>query len=156
MIKAPIRSRSGNEVYALVDDSDSWALDWNWCLSSGYVRGAPKGKSSVVKQQRLSRLVTGASEGMVVDHINHDILDNRCSNLRVCTYAQNSANAKPRKGTSGFKGVSKLRAKWQANICHRGKVEYLGVFDSPEDAARAYNVRAVELRGDFALLNEVS
>ena len=89
----------------------------------------------------------------VIDHINGNTLDNRKSNLRLASVAENNRNSKPRKNLAGFKGVSKNRNRWQATIQHRGVVRYLGSFIHPEDAARAYDKAARELFGEFAYLN---
>ena len=99
-------------------------------------------------------------KGMVVDHINGDALDNRKENLRVCSYSQNSCNKKIRSDSrSGYKGVVKVGKKWQAYIgdpdtpATRKRRLYLGTYTTAEDAARAYDNRAKELYGDYALLN---
>lgn len=101
----------------------------------------------------LHRLIMGVSE---VDHINHNGLDNRKSNLRLCTHMQNTFNQVIRKSnTSGFKGVHKKRDKWVAQIRGNGGRHYLGNFETKEEAAMAYNMAATELHGEFACLNMV-
>ena len=92
--------------------------------------------------------------GMVVDHVNRDRLDNRRSNLRVCTQSQNLANSpKLRGGSSRFKGVSIRRGRWRAQIGISGKIIHLGYFTDEAAAARAYNEAAQATFGEFALLN---
>lgn len=99
----------------------------------------------------------------MVDHINHDTLDNRRQNLRVVTRRQNQANMrKCSKATSSkYKGVSwdKSRNKWMAALGPKveGKTRriHLGRFDREEDAALAYNKGASALFGVFAKLNKV-
>ena len=92
---------------------------------------------------------------LVVDHINGNVLDNRKCNLRVCTHAENMRNTtKRRKGnTSGYTGVSKCGKRWAASIGYRGKDIYLGTFGNKEEAARARDLKAIELHGEFASLN---
>lgn len=91
-----------------------------------------------------------------VDHINHDTLDNRLSNLRLATNAQNHANLRVRAGSrSGFKGVSwyKRDQNWHACITVAGKNRHLGYFPTAEEAGRAYDRAAREVFGEFACLN---
>jgi hypothetical protein len=93
---------------------------------------------------------------LVVDHINHDTLDNRKSNLRECGMIENSRNQqKERRNKTGFKGVfwHKASRKYQAGIGHKYGFVYLRLFDKKEDAALAYDMKAKELFGEFALLN---
>lgn len=101
----------------------------------------------------LHRWVMGMPEGMIVDHINGNGLDNRCKNLRVCTQSQNNANQKGAKhnSKSGHKGVywHKAAQKWCAEVVFDYKKHYLGVYKNKLDAVEAYNKKAKELYGDF-------
>jgi hypothetical protein len=102
----------------------------------------------------LSRIILGAARGKVADHISGDTLDNRRSNLRLATVAQNAWNSGPQtNNTSGFRGVYLNGTKWSAAIQQHRVSIYLGHFDTPEEAARAYDAKAMELRGEFAKLN---
>lgn len=94
----------------------------------------------------------------LVDHRNGNGLDNRRSNLRLATQAQNMSNrGRPTNNTSGYKGVSAGRlGGWRAYITSRGKRLDIGTFASKEEAAEAYNAKALELHGEFARLNEIS
>lgn len=88
-----------------------------------------------------------------VDHINGDTLDNRISNLRVCTRSQNLFNSKlNNRNSSGFKGVSynKKCKKWTAYITVNYKTVYLGLFTTPEEAYKARCEKQKELHRDFA------
>lgn len=94
--------------------------------------------------------------GEQVDHINGDPLDNRRANLRPATHAQNRRNNRVyMTNASGYKGVywHKQRRKWQARIQHNSRLRHLGYFDTPIEAARAYDDAARELYGEFAALN---
>ena len=95
--------------------------------------------------------------GFETDHINHNGLDNRKDNLRICTTSQNHYNQiiRSESKTSKFKGVSRHKAsrKWIAQIGYGRRMIYLGCFDSESEAARAYNQKARELFGEFANLN---
>ncbi len=89
----------------------------------------------------------------IVDHINGNKRDNRRSNLRLATYSGNTSNSKKRiTNTSGYKGVTwhKQCQKWQASVKKDGKGYYLGLFDDPREAHKAYRIKAVELFGEFA------
>ena len=104
----------------------------------------------------MHRLILGVPKGIVVDHVNHNSLDNRRENLRPATTAQNIANQRHKRGgSSKYKGVcwNKQRGYWIAQIKVNWKAVYLGLFDSEEDAARAYDVAAIEAFGEFAYLN---
>ena len=100
----------------------------------------------------MSRLITTAPKGKEVDHINGDTLDNRKINLRICSHAENSRNRKKPIGNNQYKGVRKNRRKYAAYI-QGGK--YLGLYDTPEQAAFAYNEAAKDYYGEFACLNVV-
>ncbi len=104
----------------------------------------------------LHRLLLNTPPGTQVDHKDGDGLNNRRSNLRIATNAQNCMNQPPpSNNTSGYKGVSyhKARRKWQAKIRVNRKDLYLGLFIDPKDAALAYDAKAKEVFGEFAWLN---
>lgn len=135
-----------------IDDEDyEYTTSLRWRISpDGYVHAQDENRKDV----RLHRIVMKAPKGLEVDHINHDTLDNRKENLRLCNRWQNKANTRPiRTNTSGFKGVSKHKGKWQASIRVMGKLLYLGRYDTKELAAASYNEAAQEHFGDFAWLN---
>lgn len=97
------------------------------------------------------------SDSRFVDHFNHNGLDNRRVNLRICTNSQNQMNRKPNKNSrSKFKGIRlhKRGQVWEARIMLDGKSLYLGGFKKEIDAARAYNKAALEIFGEFAYLNK--
>jgi len=146
-------------MFALVDDEDFEELNqFNWCFAQGYAvrKITISGKR---QNQGMHRLITNCPDGFEVDHINHDMLDNRKANLRVCRHSENVYNQKVRTyaKTSVYKGVyfHKRDGKWIAQIQLNNKRKFLGYFTNEIDAAIAYNVAAIELFGDFALLNEI-
>jgi hypothetical protein len=105
----------------------------------------------------MHRIILGVTDrNIFVDHKNGNGLDNRRSNLRQCTIAENNRNVVKRiAGTSKYRGVSwhKSEGKWQAQIKHNNKRHHLGNFINEIDAAIAYNNAATELHKDFASLN---
>jgi RimJ/RimL family protein N-acetyltransferase len=104
----------------------------------------------------MHRLLTDAPPGQGVDHINGNGLDNRRTNLRLATKAQNGINRPlPPNGSpsSQYKGVAWFKRDqcWRARI---GKNSlHIGYYSSEEEAARAYDEKAKEIYGDFAWLN---
>lgn len=147
----------------LVDDEDYEFLNqWKWHTSYyGYANRRRHIKSTRKNQKfemiKMHRLITECPDGMYVDHINGDRLDNRKSNLRVCTNAQNSANQRLRaSNTSGYKGVvlDKRRNRWVAQIKVNYKTRRYGSFATPLEAAKVYNEKAKEAWGEYAKVNE--
>jgi len=104
----------------------------------------------------MHRMIMGAPKGLLVDHIDYNGLNNRKSNLRLCTRAQNARHRRPVPNCySRYKGVTwdKRCNKWYASICKSGKGTFLGCFDNQMDAAVAYDRKAERLFGEFAYLN---
>lgn len=101
----------------------------------------------------MQRVVLNAVKGEVVDHKDGDTLDNRRSNLRVCTRQENAWNSKARRGKSRYKGVWWNYKKWSACYKKNRKTIYLGSFPTEEDAARAYDEAARREFGEFACTN---
>jgi len=94
-----------------------------------------------------------------VDHINGNPLDNRKSNLRLCTREENCRNRRNRKDhkSSRYKGVGKSKrgGNFYACITKKGKRYHLGTFEDERKAGLAYNMAAFLLYGDFACYNDV-
>ncbi|MBN2211142.1 MAG: HNH endonuclease [Sedimentisphaerales bacterium] len=151
--------------FAKVDDEDYPRLTrWKWHVSpstSGpYAARTIRPAPGQCRKRRLHyevlRLPQPLPSGRVVDHINHDTLDCRKENLRVCTHQQNFWNSRPRarKTSSRYKGVTRRRPqKWKATIMKDGRLHNLGLFDDEYDAMVAYNRAAVKLFGDYAHVN---
>lgn len=147
----------GHGIFAKVDDEDyQWLIQWKWCFCKNYaVRGSKRinGKQKTIY---MHREILTPIDGFITDHINRDTLDNRRSNLRRCTKKQNMMNSnKPRRNTSGYKGVSYARNcnKFVAYIKIDGNHHCLGYFSDPVDAARTYDRMAIQQFGQFASIN---
>jgi hypothetical protein len=107
---------------------------------------------------RMHRVIMGAKPGQVVDHINHDCLDNRKANLRVCSQTDNAKNRLvSRNNKCGYKGICwcKRYKKWEATIYINGKNKWLGYFSNVRNAVIAYNDAARKHHGEFAYLNPI-
>lgn len=104
----------------------------------------------------MSRFILGVHGGQLVDHIDHNALNNQVGNLRLATRAQNAMNQRKRPtATSPYKGItwSKAVRKWQAQIMHNYKHIFLGYHTDAKEAALAYDRKARELFGEFACCN---
>jgi hypothetical protein len=64
----------------------------------------------------MHREVTGAPKGQVVDHVNHNTMNNRRCNVRICTDRQNQANKRPHGGSTGYVGVYPRDGRYEAGI----------------------------------------
>lgn len=139
---------------AIVDDDDWLELaSYNWFYVNGY---AARNSARHTPRTYMHRVIINAPDGVQVDHINHNTLDNRRSNLRLCTHAENARNHKiARNNTSGYIGVAWRYdiEKWMAYIENHGKRITLGYYESASDAAHVRDRKAIELYGAFASLN---
>jgi len=147
---------------AFVDDDDFERVNqfkWHYDpCGKGYARRNVwvNNKSHVL---RMHRFVLGVKNRRIfIDHVNRNGLDNRKSNLRICTRSQNVMNTIKKEGCSSiYKGVSynKRRHKWIVRITMNRIVYYLGAFQNEEEAALTYNNKAKELFGEFACLDKI-
>lgn len=148
-------------MVALVDDEDfDFINQWKW--------NAPKSKNTCYAKRNvwlknskeyisvsMHRTIMNVSMEMVVDHIDHNGLNNQKSNLRICTGSQNGGNSISKGGSSMYKGVCwyKSKNKWIAYITYNYKRYHLGYFKLEETAARVYDEAAKKYFGEFAHLN---
>lgn len=133
------------------EDFEKYVKGYSFSLNKGYVMYSCR--TDGLNKKLLHRIIMGEPESMLIDHINRNPLDNRRSNLRICTHQQNQCNrGKQSNNTSGFKGVCwhKGNQKWVAEIRINGKCKHLGYFDDPEEAHQTYIRTAQKLHGDFA------
>jgi hypothetical protein len=149
--------------YAKVDPADYKRLrKYEWLAIKGknsfYARRrvatGKRGKEALVY---MHQEIIKVPAGMVIDHINHDGMDNRGANLRAASYSQNLYHRKKRSGAthSKYKGIywRPKNRKWQAQITFERKRISLGYFRSEIEAAKAYDEAAKKYHGEFASLN---
>lgn len=148
---------------AIVDDEDFEKVNKiKWCTT--------KGSSGYYAHNHdiggMHRFIINCPKGMIVDHIDHNTLNNQKLNLRLCNHSENSSNKTPRKnGASKYLGVSVLKFKskhvksntiytyYIAGIIKNGKKVYQATFKNEIDAAIQYDIWAKEVHGEFANLN---
>lgn len=147
--------KTTNGTEFTVDDEDyNFINQHKWTVSGGYIQ-------TCINNKRiwLHRLLANTPSGMDTDHIDMNGLNNQKSNLRICTRSQNMSNSGSRKrSTSQYKGVCWVKrvGKWVAYInTEKYQRKHLGIFESEQEAARAYNAAAKTIHGDFARLNNV-
>jgi hypothetical protein len=141
------------DQFALVDEADASIVSKHgWRLhKSPYTSYAVATIDGVITS--MHKLILGGREGMIVDHEDGDGLNNRRSNLRHCTHAQNMKNRHSTTGVSRFKGVWRDRVSWRATIWADKRKINLGSFSTEKRAARAYDRAAPIYHGQFARTN---
>lgn len=158
---------NNQEKIVLVDESDwdaikhlTWTvINQSRCASVVSMKTIAPYKQIML---HLSRVIMQPTEGMLVDHINGNRLDNRRCNLRICTPQENAMNRRKASGKASiYRGVSRMPAcakskkLWRAIIYlpNYGKQKWLGYYATEQEAALAYDNAARELHGEFACLN---
>lgn len=120
---------------ALVDDGDfEYLSQWKWHIhSTGYaIRSVDGGHRKIL----MHRFIMDTPEGLETDHMNHDRLDNRRSNLKVCTKQENLSNPGVYRG-----GVywHKQAGKWHVQVQRLKKRQSYGLFTEKSDALQVLN-----------------
>lgn len=142
-----------------VDDEDfEWLNQWKWHAGgrdgSRYVWRSYRISKTKTKSIAMHRLIMDTPDGMVVDHIDHDGLNNQRSNLRNCTNQQNHMNMAPYMGGK-YVGITYdgTARRWVAAIKADGIIRNMGSFKTAEEAAEARDLSALYYFGEFAYLN---
>ncbi|MCJ7676076.1 MAG: HNH endonuclease, partial [Sedimentisphaerales bacterium] len=157
------RIRLAGPKYAKVDPADYKRLrGYEWLVKKRRknfyaLRHSVSGKTGKESLIYMHQEIIEVPEGMVIDHINRDGVDNRRANLRAATHSQNMCNRRKRLGTthSKYRGICwrKKDRKWQAKIGFEKKRIHLGTFSNEIDAAKAYDRAARKYHGEFASPN---
>lgn len=150
----PCQGRNKNITSWFTIDLEDWekVKDYKWGHKQGYILNSYFGA--------LSRFLLNLAKGdcHVVDHIDGNPFNNKKSNLRIITYAENNHNKRKReKSTSKFLGVGYCKRDkiWFAGITFKSKYIRVGTFNNEENAAWAYNEKALEFYGQNANLNDL-
>lgn len=131
------------------DDLFEFLNQWRWHKHKKYAARSERGKLIF-----MHNVVGNPPDGLEIDHIDNNGLNNTRKNLRSATRQQNCANRiKSTRNTSGYIGVTKFDKKWRAQIETCGHHISLGLWDNPIDAALAYNNAAQKLFGEYACVN---
>lgn len=155
------------EQNALVDDADYEELSryrWRASWDPSYrvfvaVRSLSTAEAVKLGKRRgnlyMHRQIMGNPKGKVVNHKNHDTLDNRRDNLEVCTNKQNCRYRRVdgKNNKSGYKGVFRNNSRFVASITINCKNKYLGSYHTAEEAAKVYDSAAKKFFGSYSLLN---
>lgn len=147
--------------FSLIDDDDSdlCASKWHMHTANGVTMYVVRNvRANGIRRTEFLHKVIASRKGLsgTVDHRNRCGLDNRRDNLRSASRAQNCANRSMHKNnSSGFKGVTwhRVTSRWMARLSVDGRKRHLGLFRDPQQAARAYDIAAREVYGEFAALN---
>ncbi len=143
----------GRGQFAIVDAADYGKVSKHRWTAAGPANNRYAYARIDGKMVAMHRLIMQAPAGSLVDHIDRNHFNNRRRNLRTCTHQQNRANQGPRGGSSRFVGVTRCGKKWVAQISHRGKGYYLGIFEDEIEAAKVRDRKAYEFRHEYAYIN---
>lgn len=141
----------------------TWKIATSRCVKVGTVAGGVSNKYWAIRVEGKLYYahilawfyVTGVWPASKIDHRNGVKTENWFDNLRLASTAQNAQNRRPHSNnTSGFKGVRPYRKRFAARIQVNGVSTHIGTFDTPQQAAAAYDLAAVEHFGQFALTNK--
>jgi len=142
-------------LYALVDDEDYTVINrFNWYTHhQGHSKTSYAFTTILGKKIHMARFIVGSLRSRhVIDHVNRNGMDNRKTNLRICTVKQNSYNKMLTKNR--YKGVKKFSPTcFEAYIRKDRKAIHIGQFKTEVEAAKAYDEKATELFGEFACRN---
>jgi len=145
--------------FTIVDDNMyDYLNQWKWHAAKTTCGGYRAVRSDNINNKcvLMSREIMGFPKRKVVDHIDHNMLNNQGSNIRACSYSQNNQNRlKIKLCSSKYKGVCwhKHSNKWQVKITVNKKRIQIGLYTDAIEGAKAYDKKAKKYFGEFACLN---
>lgn len=154
-----VRIPLGKDKYAVISIEDLPEIGkFRWSKSpNGATRTLLKSESPLKKvTMSMHRQIMNPPDGMCVDHIDRNVLNNTRENLRICTALENAWNRKPQKRKSiGTKGVIQTGKKlWRVEIvCNKQRI-HVGTYDSPEKSALAYSEASIKYHGEYGRVEE--
>jgi hypothetical protein len=145
---------------ALIDDDDfEYINQWKWRVAKCHngaiyaCRGTYNPNFSMILMHRVIMQTPGS---LVVDHIDHNGLNNQKTNLRNCTDSENRCHSyRKSNNKTGFKGISwnQKNKRWYVEISVNHQRIYIGCFRVCADAVSAYDEAAKKYHGEFAQTN---
>lgn len=151
-------SNTNEEFYFDLEDYEK-IKDYCWHKNhNGYLTYIKNNGHYYDKNLNLSRIIMDCPDDLVVDHINHNTLDNRKSNLRLATVSQNGMNHKIcSENKSGYSGVwlDTKNNRWCASIMCNQKNVWLGSFKNINDAVSARFLAEEQYFGEFSYKNSM-
>ncbi len=153
--KIPILGKRGQGIFAIVDEEDYQTVArFRWYINPGGYVFMHRLEAVGQLSSFMHRLILKPEKGRIVDHVDGNPLNNTRVNLRICNSHENMRNTRLRtNNVSGYKGVYQEKGLWISQINKYGKTTRIGKHQTKEEAARAYDLKAIELYGDFARTN---
>lgn len=148
--------------YDFIFDKEDYELikNYGWNYHKGYLTSPniPKNKLFNTKKIFIHRLIMNCfDKDKEVDHINHNVFDNRKINLRIVTKNKNMQNrSKPKNNKSGTKGVCFYKGYWTAYITFDGNRKHLGAFKEKEKAIEARLIAEEKYFGEYSYINSIN
>lgn len=157
MAEINLVGKHGAGKKAIIDDSDldivskyRWFLSRDNMVYSSMRVGISETGLIIRRNIALHQLILNTRGlGIIVDHKDHNRLNNKRENLRTCSNAQNGQNRRPNSGRK-YKGITEENGKYRVRIQANGKRYNLGVYADLEQAVLAYNAKAKLVHGDYA------